>query len=272
MEKNLRDLAVLAEKEHQQQEDGEEAFVDNVIMYEILSELKDIAARPDGITCACGADGTVWRSARSAVDLICRDCGAKLRIPAATDRDLDDLCCHMKLVIPESGTDPLHRSGHGTEKRTLAQNHAAAGQLFPGRRCPAGYRHRGRGPMERKEPALISLLARLFYQTGPGREEPETRRAYGVLCWDCGHLPERAAVRRKVSGGHPLRVHRHHGGRLQQPVGRRVLLRDTGGGFSWRGRSRTQNTPSATGGWVRLRPGGIGPDPADGPGAGEDVH
>ena len=43
-------LAVLAEKEHQQQEDGEEAFVDNVIMYEILSELKDIAARPDGIT------------------------------------------------------------------------------------------------------------------------------------------------------------------------------------------------------------------------------
>jgi len=32
--------------------------------------------------------------------VICRDCGAKLRIPAATDRDLDDLCCHMKLVIP----------------------------------------------------------------------------------------------------------------------------------------------------------------------------
>ncbi|MFR3921538.1 MAG: hypothetical protein ACLTYN_05700 [Dysosmobacter welbionis] len=45
---NLRDLAVLAEKEHQQQEDGEEAFVDNVIMYEILSELKDIAARRMG--------------------------------------------------------------------------------------------------------------------------------------------------------------------------------------------------------------------------------
>ena len=37
---------------------------------------------------------------RSAVDLVCRTCGAKLRIPAATDRDLDDLCCHMKLVIP----------------------------------------------------------------------------------------------------------------------------------------------------------------------------
>ena len=37
---------------------------------------------------------------RSAVDLQCRRCGAKLRINAATDRDLDDLCCHMKLVIP----------------------------------------------------------------------------------------------------------------------------------------------------------------------------
>ena len=54
VEKNLRDLAVLAEKEHQQQEDGEEAFVDNVIMYEILSELKDIAAR-GGIRCRCGS-------------------------------------------------------------------------------------------------------------------------------------------------------------------------------------------------------------------------
>ena len=80
MEKNLRDLAVLAEKEHQQQEDGEEAFVDNVIMYEILSELKDIAARPDGITCACGSGRYGMEIRRSAVDLICRDCGAKLRI------------------------------------------------------------------------------------------------------------------------------------------------------------------------------------------------
>ena len=97
VEKNLRDLAVLAEKEHQQQEDGEEAFVDNVIMYEILSELKDIAARPDGITCACGSGRYGMEIRRSAVELICRACGAKLRLPAATDRDLDDLCCHRKL-------------------------------------------------------------------------------------------------------------------------------------------------------------------------------
>lgn len=100
VEKNLRELAILAEKEKQQQADGEEAFVDNVIMYEILSELKEIAARPNGITCACGSHRYGMEIRRSAVDLVCRDCGAKLRIPAATDRDLDDLCCHMKLIIP----------------------------------------------------------------------------------------------------------------------------------------------------------------------------
>ena len=48
-----------------------------------------------GWVCGCGME-----IRRSAVDLVCRACGAKLRIPAATDRDLDDLCCHMKLVIP----------------------------------------------------------------------------------------------------------------------------------------------------------------------------
>ena len=101
VEKNLRELVILAEKEKQQKDSEKaEAFVDNVIMYEVLSELKDIAARPDGITCACGSSLYGMEIRRSAVDLVCRDCGAKLRIPAATDRDLDDLCCHMKLVIP----------------------------------------------------------------------------------------------------------------------------------------------------------------------------
>ena len=101
VEKNLRELVILAEKEKQQKDSEDpEAFVDNVIMYEVLSELKDIAARENGITCACGSHRYGMEIRRSAVDLVCRDCGAKLRIPAATDRDLDDLCCHMKLVIP----------------------------------------------------------------------------------------------------------------------------------------------------------------------------
>ena len=101
VEKNLRELVILAEKEKQQKDSEDpEAFVDNVIMYEVLSELKDIAAREKGITCACGSSRYGMEIRRSAVGLVCRDCGAKLRVPAATDRDLDDLCCHMKLVIP----------------------------------------------------------------------------------------------------------------------------------------------------------------------------
>jgi len=74
--------------------------VSSVIMYEILSELRDIAARPGGLSCGCGSPNVRMEVRRSAVDLICADCGAKLRVPAATDRDLDDLCCRIKLVLP----------------------------------------------------------------------------------------------------------------------------------------------------------------------------
>lgn len=104
VEKHLRELEVLAEKEKQQTDRGEEAFSDSVIMYEVLSELKEIAARTDGVTCGCGSRRYGMEIRRSAVDLICRDCGAKLRIPAATSRDLDDLCCHWKIVIPGKRT------------------------------------------------------------------------------------------------------------------------------------------------------------------------
>ena len=99
--RHLGELEILAAKERRQE--GEEnlgAFADSVIMYEVLSELKDIASRAHGITCGCGSEDYGMEIRRSAVDLICRRCGAKLRLPAATDRDLDDLCCHMKLRIP----------------------------------------------------------------------------------------------------------------------------------------------------------------------------
>jgi predicted RNA-binding Zn-ribbon protein involved in translation (DUF1610 family) len=105
VEKHLRELEILAEKE-KRQTDEPETFADNVIMYEVLSELKEIAARDKGISCGCGSTRYGMEIRRSAVDLVCRDCGAKLRIPAATDRDLDDLCCHMKLVIPGKRQEP----------------------------------------------------------------------------------------------------------------------------------------------------------------------
>ena len=41
-----------------------------------------------------------WIDATCTAPKTCADCGAKLRIPAGTDEDLDELCCHMKLVIP----------------------------------------------------------------------------------------------------------------------------------------------------------------------------
>lgn len=94
----MEELAIRAEKE----KNGETAaFTDHVIMYEVLSELKDIAAR-GGISCTCGAKTYGVQVQRSAVDLVCKNCGGRLRLPAATDEDLDRLCCQMTLTIKES--------------------------------------------------------------------------------------------------------------------------------------------------------------------------
>ena len=91
----MAELELRAEKDRCE---APEAFTDNVIMYEVLSELKDIAAR-GSIGCTCGCRQYSIAVHRGAVDLICKDCGGKLRLPAATDEDLDRLCCQMKLTI-----------------------------------------------------------------------------------------------------------------------------------------------------------------------------
>jgi len=93
--RSMEELAIRAEKE---KSDSPEAFTDNVIMYEVLSELKDIAAR-GGVSCSCGSREYGIRVRRDAVDLECRRCGGRLRVPAATDEDLDRLCCQMRLTI-----------------------------------------------------------------------------------------------------------------------------------------------------------------------------
>lgn len=95
----LRELEIAVEKG---KEGSEGAFVDDVIMYEVLSELKDIAAR-DAVSCTCGARGCALEVRGGAVDLVCRQCGARLRIPAATDEDLDRLCCQVTLTIRGRG-------------------------------------------------------------------------------------------------------------------------------------------------------------------------
>ena len=83
-------------------EGGGDTFVDDIIMYEVLSELKDIAAR-GGIRCTCGAPGCAMEVHGAAVELVCRACGGRLRVPAATDEDLDSLCCQHTLTIKGTG-------------------------------------------------------------------------------------------------------------------------------------------------------------------------
>ena len=97
VESALRELEIALEKKKDREEDG--AFLDSVIMYEVLSELRDIAAR-GGITCGCGAAGCSMEVHGDAVDLICPACGGRLRVGAATDEDLDRLCCQYTLTIP----------------------------------------------------------------------------------------------------------------------------------------------------------------------------
>lgn len=95
----MEQLALRAAKE---KNESPEAFTDNIIMYEVLSELKDIAAR-GGVRCRCGSGRYAIQVHRDSVDLRCQDCGGRLRVPAATDEDLDRLCCQMTLTIPGSG-------------------------------------------------------------------------------------------------------------------------------------------------------------------------
>lgn len=96
VERSLAELERALEKKKERETD---TFVDDVIMYEVLSELRDIAAR-DGVSCACGSRGCTMEVHGGAVDLICPACGGRLRLPAATDEDLDRLCCQYTLTIP----------------------------------------------------------------------------------------------------------------------------------------------------------------------------
>ena len=98
VEREMERLTLAADKEANRGEDGG-LFADSLIMHEVLSELKEIAARPHGITCACGSETYTMEVRPTYVDLICADCGARLRIDAATDEDLDRLCCNWTLTI-----------------------------------------------------------------------------------------------------------------------------------------------------------------------------
>ena len=75
-----------------------------MVMEEILSELRDIAAR-GGVSCACGSKTWTFRVNYSSGDRVCGQCGAEMRIPAATADDIDDLCCKTtRLIRGRAGT------------------------------------------------------------------------------------------------------------------------------------------------------------------------
>ncbi len=82
-----------------EQTDRRGAFLDEVVMGEVLAELKDMAAR-GSVRCACGCGQYGVKVGYSSVDLVCARCGAALRLSAATQDDLADLCARDGLVIP----------------------------------------------------------------------------------------------------------------------------------------------------------------------------
>ena len=81
------------------QTDSRGAFLNEAVMGEVLSELRDIAARK-GIRCGCGSMDYGVKVGFSSVDVVCARCGAALRLPAASPDDLDDLCARYTVTIP----------------------------------------------------------------------------------------------------------------------------------------------------------------------------
>lgn len=99
VEREMERLSLAVDKAAARGQEDDELFTDSLIMHEVLSELREIAARPNGVSCACGSTRYTMEVRPTYVDLICADCGARLRIDAATDEDLDRLCCHWTLQI-----------------------------------------------------------------------------------------------------------------------------------------------------------------------------
>ena len=87
------------EKDKESEEPG--TFLNDLVMEEVLAELKDIAQR-DGISCACGSHQWRLEVHYASVELICAQCGSAMRINAGTMDDLNELCCHPKLTIRSS--------------------------------------------------------------------------------------------------------------------------------------------------------------------------
>ena len=84
-----------------EQDEGQERdFFDDIVMHEVLSELRDIAQR-GGVRCQCGSDQFGLKIQYAAIELICGICGGQLRIPASSADHITDICCKSTLTIPK---------------------------------------------------------------------------------------------------------------------------------------------------------------------------
>lgn len=94
----MRRLEPAVDQLDAQKDKEESTFLNDLVMAEVLGELKEIAAR-DGISCTCGSHNWTLDVRYSSVEIGCAHCGGVLRLPAATMDDLNDLCCRSSLVI-----------------------------------------------------------------------------------------------------------------------------------------------------------------------------
>ena len=79
-------------------ENGKEGFLNPLVMQEVLSEVREIASR-DGISCTCGSKRWSLDLRYASIVLRCADCGGVLKIPAAADVDIENICCQYTLSI-----------------------------------------------------------------------------------------------------------------------------------------------------------------------------
>ena len=79
-------------------ENGKEGFLNPIVMQEVLSEVKEIAQR-GGISCTCGSKRWSLELRYASIVLRCADCGGVLKIPAAADVDIENICCQYTLSI-----------------------------------------------------------------------------------------------------------------------------------------------------------------------------
>ena len=82
-----------------EREAGEQdVFLDEIVMHEVLSEIRDIAQR-GGISCACGSREWDFQVKPVQEQNLCPQCGAQMRVPAATADDIEDICCKNTILI-----------------------------------------------------------------------------------------------------------------------------------------------------------------------------